>query len=118
MLRIEQDEGIGDAFDGVEQMLVGGLGTQASVAEQLVAGLQFEHRLAQRVGALADLLGQHHGILEGAVGLVALRGARLDASDQRLVDPLQLVPLFFEGDDPRLQLSDGHLHGVDQWRPR
>ncbi len=99
-------------------MLVGGLGTQASVAEQLVAGLQFEHRLAQRVGALADLLGQHHGILEGAVGLVALRGARLDASDQRLVDPLQLVPLFFEGDDPRLQLSDGHLRGVGQWRPR
>ena len=92
-------------------MLVGGLGTQASVAEQLVAGLQFEHRLAQRVGALADLLGQHHGILEGTVGLVALRSARLDASDQRLVDPLQLVPLFFEGDDPRLQLSDGHLRG-------
>ena len=118
LLRIEQDEGVGDAFDGVEQMLVGGLGTQASVAEQLVAGLQFEHRLAQRVGALADLLGQHHGILEGAVGLVALRGARLDASDQRLVDPLQLVPLFFEGDDPRLQLSDGHLRGVGQWRPR
>ncbi|VFS93578.1 Uncharacterised protein [Pseudomonas aeruginosa] len=118
LLRIEQDEGVGDAFDGVEQMLVGGLGTQASVTEQLVAGLQFEHRLAQRVGALADLLGQHHGILESAVGLVALRGARLDASDQRLVDPLQLVPLFFEGDDPRLQLSDGHLRGVGQWRPR
>ncbi|MCY1492669.1 hypothetical protein D9M68_264780 [compost metagenome] len=118
LLLVEQHEGVGNALDGIEQVLVGGLGTQAGGAEQLVAGLQLGHRLVQRVGALAHLLGEGHRVLEGPVGIVAARAAGLDAFDQRGVDALQLALVLLQRGDPRLQLSARIDREAGRWRRR
>ena len=89
-------------------------GTQAGVDQQVVAGLEFGHRLVQRVGALAHLLGQHHRMLEGGVGVVALGHAGLDALDQRHIDPRQLEVVLLQPG----QLSGQVSAGLGQWRPR
>ncbi|MNO75905.1 hypothetical protein D3C76_669680 [compost metagenome] len=116
LLRVEQHEGIGDAFDGIQQVLMGGLGAQPRIAEQLVAGLQLDHRLAQRIGALAHLLGQHHRMLESAVGVVAAGIGGFNALDQRRIDPPQLVVVALQLVDARQQLSVRRCPGDGQWR--
>ncbi|MNM83546.1 hypothetical protein D3C81_956090 [compost metagenome] len=115
---VEQHEGVGDALDGVDQVLVGGFGPPARLAEQRIAGLQLGHRPVQRVGALAHLLGQHHRVLEGGVGVGALRTGGLDALDQRGVDPFQLEVARFQLGEPDAQLSGTGPVRVGRWRRR
>ena len=99
-------------------MLVGGFRAQACIAEQLVAGFQFGHGLIERVGALTYLLGQHHRVLEGGVGIVATGMDRLDPFDQRGVDPPQFAVLQLQGGATRLQLgSISHGQG-GRWQLR
>ncbi|MNZ65953.1 hypothetical protein D3C78_841570 [compost metagenome] len=118
LLGVEQHEGVGDALDGVDQVLVGGLGAAARLAEQRIAGLQLGHRPVQRVGALAHLLGEHHRVLEGGVGVGALRTGGLDALDQCGVDPFQLEVARFQLGEPDAQLSGTGPVRVGRWRRR
>ncbi|MNO81044.1 hypothetical protein D3C76_722690 [compost metagenome] len=106
LVLVEQHEGVGDAFDGVDQVLVGGFGPQPGFAEQMVAGLEFGHGLVQGVGAFAHLFGQHHRMLERRVGVVAAGHTGLDAFDQRAIDPLQLEVFVLQPGDLGLQFSD------------
>jgi len=91
LLGVEQHKGIGNAFDGIDQVLMGGFRTQARFAEQMIAGLELGHGLIQGVSALTHLLGQHHRMLERRVGVVATGHPGLDALDQRAIDALQFV---------------------------
>ncbi|MNH10304.1 hypothetical protein D3C79_697780 [compost metagenome] len=86
-VRIEQYERVGDTLDGIDQVLVSGFRTQAGIAEQVVAGLELDQGLVQRIGTLAHLLGQHHRVLERRIGVVRPRRAGLQAFDQCGVDP-------------------------------
>ncbi|MCY1286236.1 hypothetical protein D3C80_620390 [compost metagenome] len=118
LLAVEQHEGVGDAFDGVDQVLVGGFRAQPGVAEQPVAGLEFGHGLVEGVGALADLFGQHHRMLEGRIAVVGARGAGFHPLDQRRVDPPQLAVLLFQGGQARLLFSGSHCDPGGRWRLR
>ena len=110
------------ALDGIDQMLMRSFGTQAGVAEQAVAGFQFGHRLVQRIGAFAHLLGQLYRMLEGGVRRVAPGAAGLDSLDQRRVDAPQLMVFALELGLP-VELLNGHLflqpvHLAGRWRRR
>ncbi len=118
LIAVEQHEGVGDALDGVHQMLVSGFRAQAGIAEQLVAALEFSHRLIQGIGALAHLLGQFHRVLEGRVGGIAAGTAGFHTLDQCRIDALELVVFPFEFGLPRQQLSDSPVLPVGQWRHR
>lgn len=99
-------------------VLVGGLGPLPGLAEQAVDGLELGHGLVQGIGAFTHLLGQHHRVLERRIGVVAPRYSRLDAFDQRTVDPLQLLVFVLQPGDLGLQFSDRQEAGCGQWRPR
>ncbi|MNF70301.1 hypothetical protein D3C84_522070 [compost metagenome] len=118
LLAVEQHEGVGDAFDGVDQVLMGGFRTQTGVAQQPVAGLELGHGLVQSVGALAHLLGQHHRVLEGRVTVVRARGAGFHPFDQRRVDPLELAVLLLQGGQACLLVSGSHCDPGGRWRLR
>ncbi|MNO76213.1 hypothetical protein D3C76_672840 [compost metagenome] len=105
LVLIEQHEGVRDAFDGVDQVLVGRLGPQSGFAEQMVAGLELGHGLVQGIGAFTHLLGQHYRMLERRVRVVATRHAGLDALDQCAIDPLQLMVFVLQPGDLGLQFS-------------
>ncbi len=118
LIAVEQHEGVGNALDGVDQMLMRRLGAQARVAEQTVAGLELGHGLVQRIGALADLLGQLHRMLEGCIGRIAPRAAALDALDQGGVDATQFLVFAFELGQPGQRIN-GHIVLLGgQWRRR
>ncbi|MCY1227956.1 hypothetical protein D9M72_402490 [compost metagenome] len=118
LLAVEQHEGIGDAFDSVDQVLVGGFRPQSGVAEQAVAGLEFGHGLVQRIGALAHLFGQHHRMLEGGVAVVAAGSAGFHPFDQRRVDAPQFAILILQRRQPGLLFSGIHCAPGGQWRLR
>lgn len=118
LLGVEQDEGVGDALDGVHQVLVGGLGTQAGIAEQAVAGLEFGHGLVQRVGAFTHLFGQHHGMLEGGIGPFATGSAGFHPFDQGGVDAPQLGVLPLQLGEPGALFSVRHGGCGGRWRRR
>jgi hypothetical protein len=118
LLAVEQHEAIGDALDGIDQVLVGGFRAQTRIAEQLVAGLQLGHRLVQRIGAFAHLLGEHYRVLESRIGIVAARMDRFDPLDQRGIDAFELVVILFQRRAAGLQLGDISLGRDGQWRLR
>ncbi|MNO99905.1 hypothetical protein D3C76_916880 [compost metagenome] len=99
-------------------VLVGSLGPLPGLAEQVVDGLELSHGLVQGIGAFTHLLGQHHRMLERRIGVVAPRYPRLDAFNQRTVDPLQLMVFVLQPADLGLQFSDRQEAGCGQWRPR
>lgn len=99
-------------------VLVGGLGPLSGLAEQAVDGLELGHGLVQGIGAFTYLLGQHHGMLKRRIGIVAPGYPRLDAFDQRTVDPLQLLVFVLQPGDLGLQFSARQEAGCGQWRPR
>lgn len=88
---IEQHERIRDALNRIDQVLMGRLGAQSGVAEQMIAGLEFSHCLVQRIGTLAHLLGQDDRVLECRVGIVRTRSPRLQAFNQRRIDSGQFL---------------------------
>ncbi|MNF99933.1 hypothetical protein D3C84_828520 [compost metagenome] len=118
LIGIEQHEGIGNALDGVDQVLMGGFGTQAGFAEQVVARLELGHGLVQGIGAFTHLLGQHHRMLERGIGIVAAGDAGLDALDQRRVDALQFLIVVLQDGDLRPQFSAVQGSGRGQWQRR
>ena len=99
-------------------VLVGGLGPLSGFAQQPVDGLELSHGLVQGIGAFTHLLGQHHRMLERRIGVVAPRYPRLDAFNQRAVDPLQLVIFVLQPAELCLQFSARQEAGCGQWRPR
>ncbi len=118
LLVVEQHEGIGNALDGIDQVLVGGFRPQARVAEQLIAALEFGHRLVQRIGTLAYLLGQFHRMLEGCIGRITPGAAGLDPFDQGGVDARQLAVLALQLGLARQQVNERPALQADQWRHR
>ncbi len=95
-----------------------GFRAQPRIAKQLVAALEFGHRLIQSIGALADLLGQLHRMLKRRIGGIPPGATGLDALDQRSVDALELEVFPLEFGLPRQQLSDLPGLPVCQWRHR
>ncbi|MNI44898.1 hypothetical protein D3C73_992950 [compost metagenome] len=119
LLGIEQYKGIGNALDGIDQVLVRGFRPQACFAEQAIARLELGHRLVQGVGAFAHLFGQHHRMLECPVRVVATGDAGFDAFDQRRVDaPQFLVFVLKTGNPGLLRLNCVRGSGFCQWQPR
>ena len=118
LLGIEQHEGVGDALDRVDKVLMSRFCAQARFAEQVVAGLEFGHGLVQGVGALSHLLGQHHRMLERGVGIIAPGDPGLDAFDQRGVDALQFLVVVLQAGDLRPQFSAVRGTALGQWRRR
>ena len=118
LLAVEQDEAVADTFDGVDQVLVSGFRAQARIAEQLVAGFQLGHGLVQGIGAFAHLLGQHHRMLEGGVGIIAPGMGRFHPLDQRGVDPLEFEVVALKLRQARPQLGLISLGRGGQWRLR
>ena len=115
---VEQHEGIGNALDGVDQVLVRSFGLAARLAQQLVAGLQFDQRAVERIGTLAHLLGQHHRMLEGGIGIGTVRPGRLHPFDQGGIDALQTVIARLQRVNTGLQLSGTGFGRGDRWRHR
>ncbi len=118
MLLVEQHKRIGDAFDGIDQVPVGRFRPQPRLAQQVIAGLEFGHGLVQRIGALANLLGEHHRVLERRIRVIAPGYAGLHPFDQRLVDAPQLAIFMLQGSELGLQLNDGRGRDVGQWQLR
>ena len=112
---IEQHERIGNTLDGIHQPLVGGFGALMRVAEQQVAGLEFDQYLVQGISALAHLLGQHHRMLERGKGIVRPRRTRLQPLDQRCIDALELVVVALQLAD---LLSWRCARGAVRWQRR
>ncbi len=104
--------------DQANLVLVRGLGPLPGLAEQVVHRLQLGHGLAQRIGALAHLLGQHHRMLKRRVRVVAAGDPGLDTFDQRTIDALQLMVLLLQPGHLGLQVSDRQEAGCGQWRRR
>ncbi|MNF87690.1 hypothetical protein D3C84_701630 [compost metagenome] len=118
LLGVEQDEGVGNAFDGIDQVLMRRFRAQAGFAEQMITGLEFGHGLVQGIGAFAHLLGQHHRMLECRVRIVAAGHPGLDPFDQRAIDALQFMVFQAQPGQLGLQLSDVLGHGHGQWQRR
>ncbi len=118
LLGVEQHKCVGNAFDGIDQVLVRRFRTQAGFAEQMIAGLEFGHGLVQRIGALAHLLGQHDRMLEGRVRIIAASHPGFDPLDQRTIDALQFVVFKTQPGEFGLQFSDVLGHGRGQWQRR
>lgn len=81
--------------------------------------IQFDEGMLQGLGALADLLGQQHRVLEGGIGGAAGDAAGLDPLDQRRADPPQPSVLLLQRALPLAGRGD-RLRGAAeiQWRPR
>ena len=120
LVLVEQHEGIGHAFDGVDQVVVGFLGAGAGIAQQAVAGLQLGHGVVQRLGAFAHLFSQLHRVLKRRVAFGALTGAGFDPLDQRGVDAFEFAVFRAQGFQlgQQLRIMQRQLNGGMQRPPR
>ena len=99
---IKQHKTVGNAFDGIAQSLAGCLGFFPGPVQGLVAALELLHGLVQCLGPLPNLLGKHHRVLEGGVGLRLVGRAGLHPDNQGIANPPQALVLRLKFGNPEI----------------